>query len=83
MATVKLYKPKENKSYDITEALASYSWSGATLSAGRTLEIDCVNAPYDSNVKAPQISLGDFVALLSECARRRTFLTGASPESAR
>lgn len=73
MATVKLYKPKENKSYDITEALASYSWSGATLSAGRTLEIDYVNAPYDSNVKVPQISLGDFVALLSDSGQEIFF----------
>ena len=61
--TVKLYKPLENKIYDITKALASFTWSGATLSAGRTLEISYVNAPYDKYVNLPQISVGDFVSL--------------------
>jgi len=60
---IKLIKPQKDITYDITEAVGTISWSGETLSAGRSAEITYVNAPYDSNINIPRIETGDYLSL--------------------
>ena len=60
---VMLIKPKENIQYDITEACASYSWSGSASEAVRSFSFEYLNAPYDNTLRLPQVVTGDFVSL--------------------
>lgn len=60
---VTLIKPKQNIQYDITNACASYSWSGSASEAVRTFEFDYLNSPYESSLSLPQIETGDFISL--------------------
>lgn len=50
--------------YDITEVVASFNWNGSGQQVSRSLEVDVLNAPLDTNLDGvPQISAGDFVKL--------------------
>lgn len=60
---VDLIKPSKGIKYDITPACAKVEWAGAALSAGRSVSIDYVNAPFDKTVFVPAIELGDVLAL--------------------
>ena len=56
---VMLIKPKDNIQYDITEACASYSWSGSASEAVRSFSFEYLNAPYDNTLRLPQVVTGD------------------------
>ena len=43
---------------DITEVVASVSWSGSVSQAARTLEITVLNAPEDKNVEILKLNIG-------------------------
>lgn len=60
---VTLIKPEEGKTYDISEACSSVTWSGSVLQASRNAEIAYINAPYDPRVNIPAIVTGDYLSL--------------------
>lgn len=57
---------QKSKTTDITGAVAKAEWSGAMLSAGRTLSFDYLNAPLDKTLVIPKIASGDCVSLLED-----------------
>lgn len=63
---VKLVKPQQNIQYDITNACASFSWSGSASEAARSFDFEYLNAPYDESMKLPAVETGDFVSLEDE-----------------
>lgn len=60
---IKLMKPRQGIQYDITNAVASFSWSGSAAEAARSFEFSYINAPYDKAIKLPAVETGDFVSL--------------------
>lgn len=65
MIRVYLYK-SDSKKYDLTNLAASVEWSGSAQSAGRTLQVAVVNAPYDSTISVPPIASGDYFSLVDD-----------------
>ncbi len=61
---LKLIKPNQNMTYDISDAVESVSWSGNVLSAGRSVEFALINNPYDTSLKVPSVCTGDYVSFL-------------------
>lgn len=59
----KLIKPDEGLAYDITEACSSVTWSGSVLQASRSVELDYINAPYDTRLKIPPIATGNYLSV--------------------
>ena len=50
--------------YDITNACATVSCSGSASQAVRTAEFEYLNNPYDTALKLPTVSVGDFLTLV-------------------
>lgn len=68
--TIEWFKEENGVSYttDITEAVASTSWSGSTSQAARTAEISVINAPDDKNIENLnlRIATGDVIKLYED-----------------
>ena len=59
-----LYLIKKKATYDITQAVTKYTWSGSLDQASRALDFSLVNAPLDKNLSGiPMVAMGDFVKL--------------------
>lgn len=57
----------KEKSYDITNIVTKYSWSGSVEQASRSLEFSVVNAPFDENLNdLPRIDMGNFIKLYDD-----------------
>ena len=60
-----LIKPKTGIQYNITDACASYTWSGSASQAGRMFEFDYLNSPYEG-LNLPTVELGDYISFLTD-----------------
>ena len=59
---VLLIKPTSGIQYDITNACASYTWSGSASEASRQFEFNYLNSPYESSLQLPSIEIGDYIS---------------------
>lgn len=64
--TVHLYKNDGSEKYDLTQLVSTIEWSGSAASAGRTLQVEVVNAPYDTSISVPVIASGDYLSLVDD-----------------
>lgn len=62
---------KTKKSVQIESRVTALTWSGADTQASRTLEVDLVNSPYDSEMKRPAIRSGDIIAWYTDDGKKR------------
>lgn len=62
---VKWTKKSNKKTYDITQAVGTVTWSGSVTQAARQASITVLNAPKDPNIKKLKLNLaaGDVLAL--------------------
>ncbi len=65
---VKWTKKSNGKTFNITKAVGTVSWSGSVAQAARQAAITVLNAPSDPNVKKLKLNLapGDVIALYED-----------------
>lgn len=61
-----LIKPKAGIQYDITDACASYTWSGSASQASRSFQFNYLNSPYEDTLKLPTVEIGDYISFLTD-----------------
>lgn len=60
-------------SNDITDYVTSIEWSGSKSQVARKLSVTVVNAPYDPNIKALSMKLGETLYLFSDDLKTEHF----------
>ena len=65
---IMLNKTMTGETFDITNLLTSYTWSGSVERAVREFSFDMINAPYDKELReiVPQITIGDIVSFYTD-----------------
>ena len=65
---VKWTKKSNKKTYNITKAVGTVTWSGSVEQAARQASITVLNAPNDPNIKKLKLNLavGDVIALYED-----------------
>ena len=63
---LELIKFGKGTKYDITQACARIVWSGSAAQAGRSVDFDYTNAPFDKTLKLPEVTAGDFLSLIDD-----------------
>ena len=61
-------KKTDGKTYDISNLLTNYTWSGSIERAVRSFSFEMINAPYDSEMKkiVPLIQTGDIISFYTD-----------------
>lgn len=65
---IKWTKKSNGKTYNITKAVGTVTWSGSVVQAARQASITVLNAPNDTNIKKLKLNLavGDVIALYED-----------------